>query len=760
MTTTGPGSGSADLGSAYSQIHLNTDNLQRDFQNAANIFQQGFGDLARTVNTVGTGFRNIGVGLGLALAPAIEFGRRGLQTAREFELLMQEIQVYGQLATDQMEQVRQASIRLAQDGRFGPTAVAEAFLELTKAGLDFNSSMTVLEPTLALATGAMLNLERASGIVVSALTQFELPAERAAQVADLLTQAASASRADVDTLADGLRLAGPVAHQFGLSLEETLAILAQFSQVGVDGARAGTQLRAMLLNLNRQTKSVQGAWEELGLSLYDSQGNVRNLNIVFDELATKIRALPIQEQNRLIQALAGTYGIVGFNALLVSRGFGTMQETMRGMAGATEVADAMLDTFDGDIARLSSSVQVLQLFALEPLMKEVLRPLIQQITTIVQGVTAWIQENPALAAEIVKIVGALGALAGVLTTTGLMLNAIGTALKGFSIIAGVAGGPITALVVAFGAFAAAYNSNFLGIQDTLSPFVERIKGALGAVLEGFTLFEQNLQNFGLAGAVAGVISPIVALLTGQDLVDAFDDTRDTIQRFFNAIDSAWADIQEALDPVYQWFTQTALPEIRRFVEDTVGPVIQDWINILVGIWTAIQSPLQSVHDWFVTDGLPWINGAVEDAQFIIEQFVRAIENIWEDIQPYVQPIIDEFNRIKDGVLRALQPIIDFLRDIVNRAIDTINMLGEIGASITGIPYTPIPHWSTADTISSSASANAGIWHTRQAGAGGYNGPSTVNVYVRADEVASPTTARANATAMGTAIRDRLTRTGY
>ncbi|HRF98502.1 MAG TPA: phage tail tape measure protein, partial [Aggregatilineales bacterium] len=167
-----------------------------------------------------------------------------------------------------------------------------------------------------------------------------------------LAQAANASRADVADLGQALANVGPIASNFGLDVEETSAILGVFANNNIMGAEAGTQLKSMLLNMTRPTEDVQKAYKELGVSLYDSEGNVRDFNTVMLELDAVLDTLPVERQNELMQMLGGSYGIVGLSALRASDGIGEMLAEMATAPEAGALAQGFMDTFAGKVESL------------------------------------------------------------------------------------------------------------------------------------------------------------------------------------------------------------------------------------------------------------------------------------------------------------------------------------------------------------------------------------------------------------------------
>lgn len=194
-----------------------------------------------------------------------------------------------------MEQLHDATLTIGADTSLIGVSAAEAGEALTglyKAGLDTTDIFGDLQGYLAGATelsGAMraavdlqaaseLDLAQASDLVAISMATFGLGAEDATRIADNFVQTADASVAEVSSLAEAMTNIGPTAAAFGMSLEDTNVALGLLSTRGIAGAEAGTALKSMLVNLMRPTDDVMDAMKALGLSLYDEQGQLKELS--------------------------------------------------------------------------------------------------------------------------------------------------------------------------------------------------------------------------------------------------------------------------------------------------------------------------------------------------------------------------------------------------------------------------------------------------------------------------------------------------
>jgi TP901 family phage tail tape measure protein len=287
--------------------------------------------LSRTgdrISRFGAGMRNVGLSITAATAPLVAFGVQGVQTAANFEMAMATIQARTGLTDEAMDEMRRMALRLGADTAFSAQQAADAMLELLSSGNSAQEVLAMLPAVLDAAAASGADLGQTADDVTNILSTFSLDAEQAVYVVDSLARASGSSSATMAQLGEAFANVGDRAARYGLDVAETAAILAIFAERGIKGAEAGTQLSSMLQNMDRRTEDVNEAWRELGVSLYDADGNIRDLNIVFAELHEAMSDLPAQEQNRLMQQLFGTYGVGGGAALIAAAGMSTMSAAM------------------------------------------------------------------------------------------------------------------------------------------------------------------------------------------------------------------------------------------------------------------------------------------------------------------------------------------------------------------------------------------------------------------------------------------------
>lgn len=480
-------------------IGANTRGLEQGL-NSAQTQTQSFGQRLQELGdrTMRTGAQVAALG-----APVIGLAAAGVRTAATFQQGLAELGARAGLTGTQIDEVRQVALQMGSDTAFSAQQALDAMLQLLTSGQSLDEVYQTLPAVLDAAAASGADLGATADTVTNIMAAFGLEASSAQMIVDALAQASGASSATIESLSEGFSNVGGVARQFGLSVDETAAILAIFAENGISGAEAGTQLRSMLLAMSSDAAGTQAAWDELGISLYDNEGNIRNLNDIMVELADAMRDMPAEEQNRLMRDLGGAYGILGLTALIGAGGTTDMTNAMKDSASAAEIAAARMGGFSGAADALQGSVETLSITALTPFMDKTLTPLIEDLTQVISGLTEWAGANPQTVDAVIKLGGAL-------VIGGTALSAFGFAIKGIGIALVALSGPIGIAIALVGALAAAYVTNFANMRTAidetrrqlelfnrvpLSPGGEQSRQALGIISPGgiaVGLFANNM----------------------------------------------------------------------------------------------------------------------------------------------------------------------------------------------------------------------------------------------------------------------------
>lgn len=218
---------------------------------------------------------------GAVVAAPVALGL-GLATKKAADFEQQMSNTLSVMAPGEVDKYREALRKLAiQQGaktKYSALEAAEAEEELLKAGLSVKDVINGgLSGALSLATAGELDLGDAAEIAATALNAFKKDNISVAKAADILAGAANASATSVSEMKFSLAQSASVASGVGLSFKDTSTALAVFAQNGLKGSDAGTSLKTMLMRLAPQTDKAWGVFDELGLSVVNTEAAMKTL---------------------------------------------------------------------------------------------------------------------------------------------------------------------------------------------------------------------------------------------------------------------------------------------------------------------------------------------------------------------------------------------------------------------------------------------------------------------------------------------------
>ncbi len=108
---------------------------------------------------------------------------------------------------------------------------------------------------------------------------------------------------------------GGAARAAGMNYKETSTALGILANNGIKGSEAGTALNSMLVRIS--TKDVaQKAFKDLGVAVYDSSGEMRNMRDILVDLNGAMAGMTQEQKNSYMSAIAGTNYYSQFGYLL------------------------------------------------------------------------------------------------------------------------------------------------------------------------------------------------------------------------------------------------------------------------------------------------------------------------------------------------------------------------------------------------------------------------------------------------------------
>jgi TP901 family phage tail tape measure protein len=462
------------------------DTKMKTFGNSMSDVKSKWSDFGRAAQVAA-------IPIGLALG-------KGIMDASEFDSALGEISARTGVVGDDLDAVAKHALQMGKDTQFSATDAANGMLELLASGDTLEQAMARIADVSTLSAVGNISLKESADGVTDVMAAMRLEVGQTSGVVDILSRATSSSSATVSDMLAAMSSGGNTAANFGINVKDTAAIMAVLAENSIKGSEAGTALRSMLLNMTRPTETVQGAWQELGTSMFDANGEARDFNTVLLEIDASLSSKSAEDQNRILKDLAGSYGFTAISALLATDGLDDMSDAMASQRSATEIAAAKLDTFEGQVGLLQSSIQNLNIMAFRPFMDDVLKPIVGDFTDVINEVADLAEANPELSKTIITVgAGFVAAVAGV-SAFGVAASLVTT---GVGALIATALSPLGVAIAAGAALIIAYETDFLGFKTTVDTVV---RPAIIRLADDFTDLLSNAEttaNFIAQGLAAG-----------------------------------------------------------------------------------------------------------------------------------------------------------------------------------------------------------------------------------------------------------------
>ena len=244
--------------------------------------------------------------------------------------------------------------------KFTATESAEAFNYMAMAGWKPQQMIDGISGIMSLAAASGEDLGTTSDIVTDALTAFGLSAGDSGHFADVLAQASANANTNVSMLGESFKYVAPVAGAMNYSVEDTSLALGLMANASIKGSMAGTALKTSLANMAAPTDSMAEAMDKYGISLTDSEGNMKSLRGVIDNLRGSLGGLSETEQTAAASTIFGKEAMAGMLAIINAseEDYNKLSTAIDNSKDAAEgMADTMLDNLKGSFTLMQSAIE-------------------------------------------------------------------------------------------------------------------------------------------------------------------------------------------------------------------------------------------------------------------------------------------------------------------------------------------------------------------------------------------------------------------
>lgn len=441
-------------------LTLDTKEYERGLKSAKGMATSTSQDITKSVANVKKGAL---VATGAIVAGITAFGVSSVKAGMEFDTSMSQVAATMGKTNAELQQevgevdlawghfsgnLREYAQEMGKHTAFSATEAADALNYMALAGYDAQKSMQMLPNVLNLAAAGSMDLATASDMVTDASSALGLTTEETTALVDKMAMASSKSNTSVAQLGDAMLTVGGTAKNLKGGTTELSTALGILADNGIKGSEGGTILRNAILSLTAPTSKAQKELDALGVSVFDSEGNMRSMNDIMMDLDSSMSNLTGEERAAAMSKIFNKRDLKGVEALLA--GAGDRWDELSGyiddaQGSAQKMADTQLDNLQGDITLLKSAWEGLQI-SISDKLTPALRGLVQALT--------WaIDHADTLGPIILGVATAFGVFA-VAINIGNIIKTVTTAMAALNAVLianpiGVVVALIAGLVVAF-----------------------------------------------------------------------------------------------------------------------------------------------------------------------------------------------------------------------------------------------------------------------------------------------------------------------
>ena len=299
-------------------------------------------------------------GIRLAIRAAKDLAVETFNAGANFESSMSKVQAISGASADDMAKLTDKAKAMGETTVFSASESADALQYMAMAGWKTDDMLNGLEGIMNLAAASGEDLASTSDIVTDALTAMGYSAGDAGKFADVMAAASSNANTNVKLMGNTFQYVAPIAGALGYSIEDTAVAIGLMANAGIKGEKAGTALRSTLTRLSAPPKECADAMEELGISLTDEAGNMKELDVVMGDLRKAFSGLSETQQTQYAKSIAGQEAMSGLLAIVnaAPEDFDKLTKAVNNSTGAAkEMADTMTDNVSGQITLLKSNIE-------------------------------------------------------------------------------------------------------------------------------------------------------------------------------------------------------------------------------------------------------------------------------------------------------------------------------------------------------------------------------------------------------------------
>lgn len=574
-----------DLGSIVAHLKLEMNDFNNNLNKAKDEINKADNNF-RGLKSTGEAFTKVGGALTAGVTvPVMGIAASVVNTQMKFQDAMAKVQALSGASGAELKKLEDTAKQMGATTIFSASECADALGYMALAGWDANESAAGLPGVLNLAAASGMELAEASDMVTDYLTAFGLEADQAGRMADVLSYAQAHSNTTTQQLGEAFKNCAVNAHNAGMSLEETTAILGKLADQGLKGSEAGTALNAVIRDMSSKMKDGNIQIGNTKVAVQDANGNFRKMSDIIADVTKATDGMGDAEKTAALQSTFTADSIKAMG-ILCNTGADDIDKFTKSLenskGSAQKMSDMMNNTLSGSLKQLGSAWEALQL-------------------------------------SLGDTTGPLSLVIGMFTKFLQALNKLP--------------GPVKQFIVTIALIAAAVGPTLLIIGKMITSFLE-IKKTIGILKGAFGLLNGSIGSLitgaltKIGGFITGSVIPALSSLWGVLMANPIILVIAAIAALVAAFIWAWNNVdgfKEFWINLWETVKQAAIDGWNAIVNFFTVSVPQ-WFNSVVQWFQQLPSKIKVYFSLALTYARKWLNDMVTKAKEMGSKFINGVVN--------------------------------------------------------------------------------------------------------------------------------------
>lgn len=624
-------------------------NLTGQLKDFGSVGAQQIAAVGEKMKTVGDKISSAGEKMLPATVAITGIGTASVAVASTFESSMSQVAATMGMTAEEInngsedyQKLEKAARDMGSATKYSASEAADALNYLALAGYDVDKSVETLPTILNLAAAGGIDLADASDMVTDAMSALGLETSQASNFVDQMAKTSQKSNTNVAQLGEAILTVGGTAKNLAGGTTELNTALGILADNGVKGAEGGTALRNIILSLSAPTDKAAAAMKDLGLQVYDAQGNMRPLNEIFQDLDGTLSTMSQGEQTQVLNEIFNKVDLKSVNALLANSGqrFDELSGYIDNADGAAAaMADTMNNNLNGQITILKSALEEAGIS-----IGQALLPIIKSLVSVIQSLTDKFNSlSPATKMIIVIISGIVAAIGPLLIIVGKVISSVGTILT----------------------------------------FAPKIVSGINTIKSGVTALFGVIAAHPVVAIITAIIAAVVLLYTKCEWF------RDGVNAVLSKIQEIATTVSNALVTFFTETIPNAIDSVVSFFQALPGNIqnaISNLVSIVTNVFTNVKNTIFSVAENIYANLPAGFQLVVQNVQTILQNMVAIFQNIFNIVKTVVETAISvvkavftgDFSSIPGIVSEGLEKVRQFFANILDAAVTiVVNMIASV-----------------------------------------------------------------------------------